>query len=184
MYVPAHFRQDDRAEMHALINASRLATLITVSAGVPLVSHLPMILEASGGENGTLLCHLARANPQWRTIGESTEALVIFLGPDAYVSPSWYESKRDHGKVVPTWNYVAVHAYGPVRVIEDPVWLRGLVERLTRKHEGGRSTPWAVGDAPAPFIETQLRAIGGFEIPIRPPDRKWKLRHNRLAADA
>jgi transcriptional regulator len=183
MYVPPHFRQGDLAELHALIRSARLATLVTVAGGAPLVSHVPMLIDEGNGPNGTLQCHVARANPHWRAIAAETEALAIFLGPDAYVSPSWYESKREHGKVVPTWNYMAVHAYGPMRVIEDPQWLRALVQRLTLKHEADRPAPWAVEDAPGAFIESQLRAIVGLEIRIDRLDGKWKLSQNRSAAD-
>jgi transcriptional regulator len=183
VYVPPHFRQDDIGEIHALIRSSRLATLITVAQGAPSVSHVPMLLDDTTKPYGTLLCHLSRANDQWRAIGGETEALVIFMGPDAYVTPSWYESKREHGKVVPTWNYVAVHAYGPIRVVEDPRELRGFVERLTHKHEANRAEPWDVTDAPEAFIEAQLGGIVGLEIAVRRFDAKWKLSQNRSRGD-
>lgn len=183
MYLPPHFRQDDLGEIHALIRSARLATLVTVSHGAPLVSHVPMILDEANPPYGTLLCHVSRANPQWLAVEPTTEALAIFLGPDAYISPSWYESKREHGKVVPTWNYVAVHAHGRIRAFEDPERLRALVERLTRKHEANRTQPWEVGDAPESFIAGQLRGIVGLEITIERLEGKWKLSQNRSAGD-
>jgi transcriptional regulator len=183
MYVPPHFRQDDPDELRAVMRGAGLATVITVADGAPLVSHVPVMFDEGGGPHGTLLCHVSRANAQWRHITPETEALVIFMGPDAYVSPTLYESKREHGKVVPTWNYVAVHAYGPVRVIEAPDELRALVTRLTALHEAGRPAPWQPSDAPADYIDAQLRGIVGLEIPIARIDGKWKLSQNRSEAD-
>jgi transcriptional regulator len=183
VYVPPHFRQDDVTEIHALIRSSRLATLVTVAQSAPVISHVPMLLDDTARPYGKLLCHLSRANEQWRSIGPDTEALVIFMGPDAYVTPSWYETKREHGKVVPTWNYIAVHGYGPVRVVEDRQELRSFVERLTHKHEAHRAEPWNVSDAPEAFIEAQLGGIVGLEITVRRFDAKWKLSQNRPAVD-
>lgn len=183
MYVPPHFRQGDLGEVHALIHATRLATLVTVAQGTPVASHVPMLLDEAKGPQGTLLCHVARANPQWTAIEPRTQALVMFMGPDAYVSPSWYAAKREHGKVVPTWNYTAVHAYGSVRVIDEQQELRALVERLTQKHEAHREQPWHVADAPESFIEGHLRGIIGLEITIERLEGKWKLSQNRSAED-
>ncbi len=183
MYVPPQFRQDDVTAMHATIAAARLATLVTVIDGSPLVSHVPMMLDPARGALGVLRCHLARANPQGRALAEGQEALAIILGPEAYVSPSWYASKREHGKVVPTWNYVAVHASGRLHVIDDGPGLHALVDDLTRLHEERRAEPWSVTDAPESYVAGQLRAIVGVELEIRALDGKWKLGQNRSEAD-
>lgn len=181
MYVPPHFREDDRETIFAAIDRARLGTLVTVGSEGPLVSHVPMMLDRAASPSGTLLCHLSRANAQWRTPAEN--ALVIFLGPDAYITPSWYETKNETGKVVPTWNYVAVHAYGPMRVIDEPVALRALLRRLTTLHESPRSDPWAMEDAPDDYIAGQVRGIVGIEIPIARLVGKWKMSENRTDAD-
>ncbi len=183
MYIPPHFREDDPGELRALMRGVPFATVITVSDGAPLVSHVPVMFVEDGSANGTLLCHVSRANAQWRHVTAQTEALVIFLGPDAYVSPNYYASKREHGKVVPTWNYIAVHAYGPVRVIEDPRELRALVDRLTALHEGDGPSAWHATDAPPTFIDAQLKGIVGLEIAIARLDGKWKLSENRSDDD-
>jgi transcriptional regulator len=183
MYVPTHFRQDDPAKLHALIEAMPFATLVTVEEGRPVASHVPILLDADRGAKGTLVCHVARANPQWRAITPQTVALAIFLGPDAYVSPNWYASKREHGRVVPTWNYVAVHVWGPVRLVEDPSELRALVTHLTRRHEANLPNPWTVEDAPESYVRDQLRGIVGLEIAIERMKGKWKLSQNRPRND-
>ncbi|MCY1413800.1 Protease synthase and sporulation protein PAI 2 [compost metagenome] len=183
MYLPSAFRQDDPAEMLRLIAETRLATLVTSGERGLQASHLPLLLEPGEGEHGTLYGHLARANPQWRELAAGAEALLIFQGPDAYVSPAFYPAKAEHGKVVPTWNYIAVHAYGQAEVIEDAPRLLDIVSRLTRQHEGEREQPWAVSDAPAEYIEGMLRAIVGFRLPIERLEGKWKLSQNRSQAD-
>jgi transcriptional regulator len=182
MYVPAHFRDDDRDRLIAFIRASGLATLVTATAEGPFATPLPLLFDEHEGEFGTLYGHLARANPHWRmpAIGH---ALVIFHGPDAYVSPSWYPSKQDHGKVVPTWNYVMVQALGPVEFFDDAERLRDIVTRLTERHEAGRAEPWRVADAPADFVRAQLRAIVGVRLPIVRLLGKRKLSQNRSPAD-
>ncbi len=182
MYIPPHFRQDDPVELRALIHGARLATLVSVADGVPFVSHVPLMLDESASPHGTLLGHLSRANPQWRTLAAG-DALVIFMGPDAYVSPNRYASKAEHGKVVPTWNYVAVHAYGRPRLIEAPAELRALVDRLTALHEADEPVPWSSTDAPPAYVEAQLAGIVGFAIPIDRIEGKWKLSQNRPDAD-
>lgn len=182
MYIPAQFRTDDLPEIHAAMRATRLANLVTSGPGGLVATPLPMLLDAEEGEFGTLYAHVARANTQWRS-GAGQEALVIFDGPDAYVSPSWYATKQEHGKVVPTWNYVAVHAYGPVEFTEDPDELRRLVTLLTERHEGARAQPWSVDDAPARFIEAQLRGIVGVRLPITRLEGKHKLSQNRSTED-
>ena len=183
VYLPPAFRVDDLAQLHAHIAQCGLATLVTTGAAGPLASHVPMLLDAAAGGHGRLLGHLARANAQWQESDPSKPALAIFMGPDAYVSPSWYPSKAESGRVVPTWNYAVVHALGPVRFFDDAAELRALVDRLTDRHERGRSKPWQTTDAPERFIESQLKAIVGFEIVISGIEGKYKLSQNRAEPD-
>jgi transcriptional regulator len=182
MYAPPAFREDDLARMQETIRAARLANFVTATAEGPLASPLPLMLEAAEGENGVLYGHVARANPQWR-IPVIGEALAIFMGADAYVSPSWYATKRETHQVVPTWNYIAVHAYGPVEFFDDADRLHDLVTRLTDLHERPRAEPWAVGDAPTAFIAAQLNGIVGLRLPISRLEGKRKMSQNRNAAD-
>lgn len=183
MYLPPHFREDRLDALHALILARPLGTLITAGPGGLAANHLPFQLDPTAGDRGTLRAHLARANPQLDELSRVGECLVVFHGAEGYVSPGWYPSKREHGQVVPTWNFVAVHASGPPRLVDDAAWLRGLVEQLTDAHEAGRSTPWRVDDAPADYLARMLGAIVGLEIPIARLEGKWKLSQNRSAAD-
>ena len=182
MYVPPAFAVDDVAALHASMRAARLANLVTATAEGLVASPLPLLLDVTEGSQGVLYGHLARANPQWRA-APLGEAMALFMGPDAYVTPSWYATKRETGKVVPTWNYVAVHAYGPVEFFEDAGRLLEVVTRLTNLHEGPRAEPWAVADAPEPFIRSQLRGIVGLRMPITRLEGKRKLSQNRNAAD-
>lgn len=165
MYTPPAFRDDDRDSLRATIRAARLANLVTATADGVQATPLPLFLEEGEGEHGVLYGHLAKANPQGRSAALG-DALAIFMGPDAYVTPSWYEAKQESGKVVPTWNYVAVHAYGPVEFFDDAVRLLEVVTRLTNLHEGARAAPWAVSDAPPDFVQAQLRGIIGLRLPI------------------
>jgi len=182
MYVPPAFREDDPDTLAAMIREVRLATLVTSTAEGILATSLPLIFDPAEGERETLHGHVAKANPQWRepAIGE---ALAIFMGPDAYITPSWYAAKREHGKVVPTWNYTAVHAYGVVEFFEDPSRLLGVVTKLTNLHEGQRTAPWSVSDAPTTYVESQLKGIVGVRIPVSRLVGKRKLSQNRSAAD-
>jgi transcriptional regulator len=182
MYVPPAFREDDLAALHRTMREARLATLVIATADGLVATPLPLLLAPEEGPYGTLHGHLARANPQWR-LPPRGHAMALFMGPDAYVSPSWYAAKREHGKVVPTWNYVAVHAYGPVEFFEDPERLLEVVTRLTELHERPRAEPWAVSDAPAPFVRAQLKAIVGLRLPIARIEGKRKMSQNRSAAD-
>jgi len=182
VYTPPAFRADDRDSIHATIRAARLATLVTATAEGLVATPLPLMIEPAEGEHGTLYGHVARANPQWR-LAPIGAAMAVFMGPDAYVTPSWYASKREHGKVVPTWNYVAVHAYGPAEFFEDADRLLDVVTRLTRHHEAQRAEAWAVSDAPAPFIASQLKGIVGLRLPITRLEGKRKLSQNRSEAD-
>lgn len=183
MYVPPQFAEDRVSILHQAIRAAGLATLVTHGSGGLIASPLPLMLDDADGANGTLYGHLARANPQWREADPAVEALALFMGPDAYVTPSWYATKRETGKVVPTWNYVTVHAYGPVTFFEDATALLDVVTRLTVRHEAGRAEPWATSDAPAAFIGSQLKGIVGFRMPITRLQGKWKVSQNRPAAD-
>ena len=181
MYVPALFNEDRIDVLHDAIRCTGLATLVTLAADGLIASHVPMLLDAEPEPNGTLVGHLARPNPQGK--GAIGEALAIFHGPDAYITPSWYATKRQNGKVVPTWNYVAIHAYGPIEFFDDTERLRDVVTRLTAREEAGRAEPWAVTDAPPDFIEGMLRGIVGFALPIRRLEGKWKMSQNRPAED-
>jgi transcriptional regulator len=145
--------------------------------------HLPLLLDGSRGPYGVLQGHVARANTIWQEAGDGMEALAIFQGPQHYISPNWYASKREHGKVVPTWNYAIVHARGPMKWIHDRQWLRTFLDEITKTHEQTQTHPWQVTDAPADYIERMLEAIVGFEIPISSIAGKWKLSQNRSAAD-
>ncbi len=183
MYIPAHFRQDDLAQLHAQMRENPLAALVSHSNAGLQASHLPLLLAAEEGEYGTLYGHFARANPQWQVFAEQPEALAIFSGADAYVSPSGYPSKAEHGKAVPTWNYISVHAHGQLEVFDDPERLRQLLAHMTAAHEGNQPKPWAMDDAPRDYIDSMLRAIVGFALPIQRLQGQWKLSQNRNAAD-
>jgi len=183
MYQPAPHRKDDLQAQHALIRSQPLGLLVSAGPGGLEANSIPFLLDSSASKLGTLRAHMARANGQWRSLDGSTEALVIFQGPDRYISPSWYATKRETGKVVPTWNYLMVQVRGRPRAIEDPLWLRAQIEELTRMHEGRRPAPWAVDDAPADFVAMQIKAIVGVEMEIASIEGKWKASQNRPAAD-
>ncbi|CAD5374616.1 Transcriptional regulator [Rubrivivax sp. A210] len=179
MYQPAHFRQEDGAALVALMQAHPLAALVSVQDGEPTADHIPLQYDEAAQ---VLRGHVARANPLWRAAA-GQPVLAIFRGAQAYVSPSWYPSKAEHHKVVPTWNYAVVHAHGRLRAVDDAPWLHELVSGLTARHETGRPTPWAVGDAPADFIQQMLAAIVGIEIAVERLEGKFKLSQNKSAAD-
>ena len=181
MYLPKHFKADD-AEARELLHGIRTADLVTATSEGLFATFLPLIYDPSQGENGALLGHVARKNDHWR-LDPVGETLVIAHGPDAYITPSWYASKREHGRVVPTWNYVTAHIYGGLVIHDDPVWLEAFVRRLTERHEAERDHPWAVDDAPREYIEGQLRAIVGVELQITRVEAKAKLGQNRSAED-
>ena len=184
MYQPPLFREDRLDVLHGLIQAHPFGLIISVGPdGEPTANAIPLLLDASAGEKGMLRGHLARANPQWKLLAETGKALIVFQGPYSYVTPSWYESKREHGKVVPTWNYVIVQVRGAVRIHEDAGWLRDHVGALSDAHEQGRAEPWAVSDAPDSFIAGQLKGIVGFEIEIAAIEGKWKVSQNRPVPD-
>jgi transcriptional regulator len=181
MYIPAHFAADG-AEVSDLLTHHGAADLVTATPQGLLATMLPFVFDPAAGEHGALLGHVARNNDQWR-VPPLGDALVIVRGADAYVSPSWYQSKAEHGRVVPTWNYVTAHVYGRLVVHDDPEWVENLVRRLTAKHETAREHPWSVDDAPPPYIAGQLRAIVGIEVVISRIEAKAKLSQNRPAAD-
>lgn len=183
MYLPPHFTEDRLPILHEAIRRAPLATLVTFGPDGMIASHLPLMISPDEGPQGTLHGHMARANLQWRRLDAAVPALAVFTGPDAYITPSWYATKRETGKVVPTWNYVAVHAYGTIETYDDSDRLLDLVERLTRTHEAKRAAPWAVGDAPADFVRGQLKGIVGVALPIDRLEGKWKMSQNRPAAD-
>ncbi len=183
MYLPPHFNEQRVEVMHDLIRAHPLATIVTVLGGKLTANHIPMRVTPAAAPFGTLRGHVARANPLWRDVAAGTDALAIFQGPDLYISPSHYATKRDTGKVVPTWNYAVVHAHGILRAIDDPVWLREFLEGLTNEHESKRNEPWKVTDAPAKFVDTQLKAIVGIELAVTELIGKWKVSQNRVPKD-
>ena len=181
MYVPPLFKEDRIDVLHDAIRRTGLATLVTLSQDGLIASHVPMLLDADQAPYGTLVGHLARPNPQAR--GAIGEALAIFQGPEVYITPSWYATKRATGKVVPTWNYVAIHAYGTVEFFDDRDRLREVVTRLTERQETPRAEPWTVTDAPADFTQGMLNGIVGFALPIARLEGKWKMSQNRPAED-
>ncbi|MEO5324259.1 FMN-binding negative transcriptional regulator [Mesorhizobium sp. CC13] len=183
MYQPPHFTETRLDVLHALIRAHPLGLLICNGADGPVANPLPFLLDAEPAPNGRLRAHLSRANPQWRMLADNPDALVVFQGADSYVTPSWYETKRETGKVVPTWNYAIVQVRGRVRVMDDKDWLAGQIAALTATHEGGRAEPWQVSDAPDAYVAAQIKGIVGLEIDIASIEGKWKVSQNRPVAD-
>ncbi len=183
MYQPPHFREESLEAQHGLIAHHPLGLLVTAGAGGLMANHIPFFLDASASEEGTLQAHLARANPQLKELGEGAECMIVFQGPQDYVTPSWYETKKETGKVVPTWNYATVHAWGKPRLIEDTDWLVHHLHLLTQHKEQERTAPWEVVDAPAPFLASQMKGIVGIEIGIERLAGKWKVSQNRPEKD-
>ncbi|MFN8623522.1 MAG: FMN-binding negative transcriptional regulator [Chloroflexota bacterium] len=187
MYQPGHgrFTVDDPAAELARLVETTPATLVTLGPDGLVASILPVLYDRGpdDGPLGTIRGHLARGNPQWRAFSGDVEALLIADGPDAYISPGWYETKRRTGRDVPTWNYVTVHARGPLVVHHDSAWLEDVVRRLSDRHEAGRAHPWSVDDAPRDYLESQLKAIAGVEIRLAALEAKRKLSQNRIAED-
>lgn len=185
MYQPVHHREERLDVLHALIRAHPLGLMVSNGPDGPIANPVPFLIDAEGSPMGTLRAHVARANAQWQSIAAAPDqpVLVVFQGVDSYVTPSWYETKRQTGKAVPTWNYAIVQTRGRARVIEDGEWLRRQVSALTGTHEAGEAEPWSVADAPENFIEMQLRAIVGIEIEIAEIAGKWKVSQNRPEAD-
>jgi transcriptional regulator len=184
MYIPNSYAETDLPTLHAFIEAHPLATVVTHAADGLIASHLPLVLDRSAGPLGTLIGHLARANPHARALAhDASETLVIFTGPQAYVTPEWYPVKKETGRVVPTWNYIAVHVGTTPRLRDDARFLREHLESLTTTHEATRERPWRVDDAPADFIDQQMKAIVAVEFPIDRIEGKWKMSQNRSEAD-
>ena len=184
MYLPTHFEEKRPEVLHELVRAHPLGLLVTHGVAGLQANAIPFVLDADPAAGpGILRGHVARANPVWHEASREAESLVVFQGPQAYISPSFYASKVEHGKVVPTWNYVMVQARGTLRAIDDAAWLHAFVTRLTERHEAARAKPWAVSDAPADYITSMLRAIVGIEITLSSLTGKWKVGQNRSAAD-
>lgn len=183
MYRPRAFQEDRLEVLHGLIREHPFAIIVTNGPAGLLATHAPMELDADAGPRGTLVGHLSRANPQWEEMHASQETLVVFQGPQAYISPSWYPSKQEHGRVVPTWDYIAVHAWGRAQTFDDAESLRAVLDSLTDHHERGRPKPWAVSDAPDDFVDGAMKAIVGFRIEIGRIEGQWKVSQNRSSED-
>jgi len=186
MYLPSHFAETRLDVLHQLMRSHPLATLVTLTAGGLVANHIPLHLQepapgAAPDHPGVLFGHVARANPLWHELLGDVEVLAVFQGPQHYISPGWYPTKREHGKAVPTWNYCCVHAHGRLQVHEDAPWLRAQVGALTTQHEARQAHPWAVEDAPVDYVQTMLRNIVGIEIAITRIEGKWKASQNQPA---
>jgi transcriptional regulator len=183
MYIQRQFEEMRVEVLHELIRQHPFGMIVTLHDEGLNANHLPFEVDPAPAPFGTLRAHVARGNPVWRDFSTEVAALMVFQGPQSYITPSWYATKQETGKVVPTYNYMAVHASGPMRIVDDPVWLRGLVERLTDRFEASRPAPWKLTDAPADYMEKQLQAIVGIEIPLTKLVGKWKLNQNRSEMD-
>ncbi len=183
MYIPHDFREERIEVLHELMRSYGFATLVTLGQGSLDASHIPMLLNRTAGPYGQLTAHVARGNPQWKEFAEGVPALALFSGPHHYISPSWYPSTKEHGKMVPTWNYAVVHAHGRLCAVEDREWLRRHVEELVAREEARFAEPWKVADAPEKYIDAMLGGIVGLELTIDRLEGKWKLGQNRLPAD-
>ena len=183
MYIPTSFRETRIERLHDLIVEHPLGLLITHGDNGLEASPIPFLLYADEGKQGMLCAHLAKANLHWQALTGDAECLVVFQGPEGYVTPSWYPSKTETHKAVPTWNYATVQVWGNASVTEDPEWLRRHLDDLTRHHEQSRPQPWSVSDAPENYIANQMKAIIGIEIPINRIDGKWKMSQNKDDAD-
>lgn len=183
MYQPPAFKEHDPATMAALMRAYPLGLLITSGPGGLMANAIPFLYDAASGAHGTLRCHVAKANPQWKEIGAGLDVLVVFQGTDHYIRPGWYETKQETHKVVPTWNYAMVQARGTARAIEDKTWLAHQIRAVTTMMEGGAPEPWSVEDAPEDFIVSQIKGIVGIEITLTALEGKWKTSQNRNEAD-
>jgi transcriptional regulator len=183
MYLPKIHEETRLGVLHALIRAHSLGTWVEAGESELVVNHVPFVLDEAGGELGVLRGHVARANPVWKASPALLPGVVTFRGPQSYITPSWYPSKHEHGKAVPTWNYAVVTVHGHARFIEDPAWLQAHLTALTDTHEASQALPWKVDDAPADFTEKLIGAIVGVEIPIARIEGKWKTNQNRPEAD-
>jgi transcriptional regulator len=181
MYIPKHNEETRVDVIDRLIRSHPLAALITMGTSGLFATHLPMVLHREDDRHVTLRGHISRANRQWREFSPEVEALAIFAGPQHYITPNWYPEKAATGKVVPTWNYAVVHAYGPLRVIEDAAWLLTHLNSLTETHEASSASPWKVSDAPAGYVETIAKGVVGIELPVTRLEAKWKVSQNQTA---
>jgi transcriptional regulator len=183
MYLPPAFTEERAEAQHALIRGYPLGLLITAGPGGPMANPVPFLLDTPADGPAVLRAHMARPNPQWAELEHATECLVVFQGPQAYISPGWYPSKQEHGRVVPTWNYVTVHVWGQPEIIDDAAWIARQLDDLTRIHEAQRKLPWAPADAPPDFMAAQMRGIRGLQIPLTRTEGKWKASQNRPVPD-
>jgi transcriptional regulator len=181
MYTPAQFEETRLEVLHGLMRSKPLATLVTLTAQGLVANHIPLYLRLDGSRWGTLIGHVARSNPLWQATDTATPVLAIFQGPQAYISPTWYATKQESGKVVPTWNYAVVHAQGTLRVVDDPAWLRTQLQELVTEHEARFEQPWSMDDAPSDYTARLIHAIVGIEIPISQLTGKWKVSQNQPA---
>lgn len=179
MYLPTQFEEKRPEVLHGLMRDHPLGALVTLGSAGLNANHVPFELDPDAGSSGVLRAHVARSNPLWQDRAEDVEALVIFQGARSYISPSWYPTKKEHGRAVPTYNYMVVHAYGRLRVVDDPAWLRNHLQRLSNRHEAGMPQPWKLDEAPADYIEKLLQAIVGIEIPLSRLTGKWKVSQNQ-----
>jgi len=182
MYIPRVNKEERIPVLHKLMEDQPFASLITMGSSGLFASHIPMVLQQNGGK-GQLRGHISRANTQWRDYTPSVEALAIFSGPQHYITPNWYPEKQETGKVVPTWNYAVVHAYGYLKIIEDAEWLMAHLASLTNIHEAGSTVPWKVRDAPADYVASQVKGIVGLEMTVERLEGKWKVSQNRSEQD-
>lgn len=183
MYAPKQHEELDVAVLHSLVRSHPLGAWVTLAQGELVANHVPFLLDPTRGELGTLVGHVARANEVWKSYSETTESVVMFQGPQCYITPSWYPSKHEHGRAVPTWNYAVVHVHGIPRAIEGRDWLYAHVNELTDRHEAERALPWRVADAPVEYMERMLQSVVGIEIPITRLFGKWKVSQNRSDPD-
>lgn len=183
MYLPQHFEETRPEILHELIRSHALGTFVVLGADGLVANHIPFVLEPGHGLHGTLYGHVARSNPVWKQFSGAVEALVVFQGPESYITPSWYPTKHADGRAVPTWNYAVVHVYGQPHVREDAAWLLEHVTQLTRIHEAHQALPWEVSDAPRDYVDQMIGRIVGIEIPISTIQGKWKVTQNRKVAD-
>jgi transcriptional regulator len=183
LYNPRWFKEERLEFLQDEVDRLSFGTLVTSGASGLTASHIPMLIDRARGERGTLFGHIARGNPQWKDSLPGQDALAIFMGPDAYISPNWYQTTKVSGEVVPTWNYITVHVRGPLVFFDDPQRLLDVVTRLTRRHEAGSADPWEVTDPPDGYVEKELKSILGFEMQVRSIEGKWKLSQNRPESD-
>jgi len=183
MYIPRANAEDRPEVLRRMMAAHPLAAVVTMSASGLIASHIPLVHEDDGSEFGVLKGHVSRANNQWKDLTHGIDALAIFAGPQHYISAGWYPGKHENGEEVPTWNYVVVHAYGPLQIVNDAAWMLSHLHSLTDTHESASPEPWKVSDAPASFIDTMMKGIIGFELPIRRLEGKWKVSQNRSERD-